>query len=72
MAAARNGEKHLIRQHEALKVLGVTEMTLWRWRHDPKLDFPSPIRVRRRNYYYRDELYAWLERQKEADYAKAS
>jgi predicted DNA-binding transcriptional regulator AlpA len=64
MPAARNHEQHLIRQQEVLKVLGVTQMTLWRWRNDPKLDFPSPIVVRRRNYYDREELDSWLKRQR--------
>jgi hypothetical protein len=40
-------------------------MTLLRWRRDPNLGFPSPIIVRKRNYYYREELDAWLERQRE-------
>jgi hypothetical protein len=28
--------------------LGITMMTLWRWRNDPELDFPKAVRVRGR------------------------
>jgi predicted DNA-binding transcriptional regulator AlpA len=27
---------------------GVSSMTLWRWDHDPRVNFPKPIRINRR------------------------
>jgi predicted DNA-binding transcriptional regulator AlpA len=44
---------------------GVTDMTIWRWLHHPKLDFPKPIKIGRRNYWRETELSAWLDRQAE-------
>ena len=38
----------------AVKVLeryGVSQMSLWRWERDEKLNFPQPIRIGRRRYY---------------------
>jgi hypothetical protein len=28
----------------------ITSMTLWRWDHDAELDFPPPIKIRKKNY----------------------
>lgn len=65
--------QRLISQQHALSYLGgITEMTLWRWRQDPRLNFPKPYTIRRRNFYDRTELDAWLKRQREAAYAQAS
>jgi|RhiMethySRZTD1v2_1073278.scaffolds.fasta_scaffold4843472_2 predicted DNA-binding transcriptional regulator AlpA len=44
---------------------GVTAMTLWRWDHDPSVNFPKPIRINRRKYRDEAELEAW-ERQRAA------
>lgn len=33
-----------------------TGMTLWRWRRDPDLGFPKPVKIRGRNYTAADEL----------------
>ena len=38
---------------------GVTSMTLWRWDHDPRVNFPKPIRINRRKYRDEAELEAW-------------
>ncbi|TNC10426.1 transcriptional regulator [Methylobacterium terricola] len=29
----------------------ISDMTLWRWEKDPKLDFPKPIRINGRRYW---------------------
>jgi hypothetical protein len=58
-------EKRLISQQHALSYLGgITEMTLWRWRQDPRLNFPKPYVIRRRNFYDVAELDSWLKRQR--------
>ena len=65
--------QRLISQQCALSYLGgITEMTLWRWRQDPRLDFPRPYVIRRRNFYDRAELDDWLQRQREVAYEQAS
>jgi predicted DNA-binding transcriptional regulator AlpA len=38
---------------------GITAMTLWRWDHDEKLNFPPPIRIGRRKYRKLSELVAF-------------
>ncbi|SFH21197.1 helix-turn-helix transcriptional regulator [Sulfitobacter dubius] len=46
------------------EILGVSEMTVWRWRQDPSLGFPSPVRIRNRLYFRADELRDWMETQR--------
>jgi predicted DNA-binding transcriptional regulator AlpA len=29
----------------------LSDMTIYRWRHDPKLDFPKPVEIRGRLYF---------------------
>jgi predicted DNA-binding transcriptional regulator AlpA len=38
---------------------GVSSMTIWRWCRDPKLCFPQPITIRRRNFWSMSALRAW-------------
>jgi hypothetical protein len=38
---------------------GVSAMTLWRWDHDPELNFPKPIRIRGRKYRDAEQLDAF-------------
>ncbi|WFS23934.1 helix-turn-helix domain-containing protein [Rhizobium rhododendri] len=37
----------------------ITEMTLWRWQRDKRLNFPMPMRVNRRRLYLEQDLVAW-------------
>lgn len=37
----------------------VSEMTLWRWVHDAKLNFPAPEKIRARNFWRLSALDAW-------------
>jgi predicted DNA-binding transcriptional regulator AlpA len=41
------------------KRYGVSAMTLWRWDHDPHINFPKPIRINRRKYRDEADLEAW-------------
>jgi predicted DNA-binding transcriptional regulator AlpA len=41
---------------------GVTSMTLWRWDHDPEMNFPPPIKIGRRNYRSRRQLEEFKQR----------
>ena len=38
---------------------GVCAMTLWRWDHDPEMNFPKPMRILTRSYRDEEELVAW-------------
>jgi hypothetical protein len=34
-------------------------MALWRWIHDPKLQFPQPIYIQKYRYWKLSDLIAW-------------
>jgi predicted DNA-binding transcriptional regulator AlpA len=36
-----------------------SNMSLWRWRRDPKLNFPPPITVKRRLLWKVEDLEQW-------------
>ncbi|HZK91571.1 MAG TPA: hypothetical protein VFC56_15610 [Stellaceae bacterium] len=38
---------------------GISQMSLWRWLHDPRLQFPAPVQIRERNYWRLDEIVEW-------------
>ena len=40
---------------------GVSDMTLWRWLHDPAMNFPKPVRIQSRRYWRESDLTEWLE-----------
>ena len=49
-----------ITQPEAAKLLGgVTQMTIWRWRTNPALNFPRSLQINNRHYYVRSEILNW-------------
>jgi predicted DNA-binding transcriptional regulator AlpA len=49
-----------ITQPDAAKFLGnVSQMTLWRWRNNPALNFPRSIEINGRHYYSRAEILNW-------------
>lgn len=41
----------------------ISNPTLYRWERDPDLGFPKPVVIRRRKFYFEDELEAWEARQ---------
>ena len=45
---------------------GVSDMTLWRYLHDPYLNFPKPIYIKKRRYWQETEVISWLESQKKS------
>jgi predicted DNA-binding transcriptional regulator AlpA len=45
--------------------LGVSNVTLWRWRHDERLGFPKGRLINRRVYFPWHEVAAWLDRQEQ-------
>jgi predicted DNA-binding transcriptional regulator AlpA len=47
------------------KRLGVSSVTLWRWRHDERLGFPKGRKINDRVYFPWHEVAAWLERQQQ-------
>jgi predicted DNA-binding transcriptional regulator AlpA len=47
------------------KRLGISTVTLWRWRHDEELGFPKGRKINDRVYFPWHEVAAWLERQQQ-------
>jgi predicted DNA-binding transcriptional regulator AlpA len=47
------------------KRLGISAVTLWRWRHNAQLGFPKGRRINERVYFPWHEVAAWLERQQQ-------
>ena len=41
---------------------GISAMTLWRWDHDPTLNFPKRISIRNRNFRSRKQIEAFKRR----------
>jgi predicted DNA-binding transcriptional regulator AlpA len=37
----------------------ISDMTVWRWLHDPYLGFPQPIYLGKRRYWRLGDLEAW-------------
>jgi predicted DNA-binding transcriptional regulator AlpA len=46
--------------------LGISAVTLWRWRHDKKGGFPAPKVINGRLYFALGAVMAWLARQADA------
>lgn len=45
---------------------GVSDMTLWRWLHNPAMAFPKPVVISRRKYWDAAELDAFIAAQRTA------
>lgn len=45
------------------KLGGVSNMTIWRWMHNPSLDFPPPIKLNRRNYWSESAVNDYIHKQ---------
>jgi predicted DNA-binding transcriptional regulator AlpA len=46
--------------------LGISAVTLWRWRHDKEKGFPAPKVINGRLYFALGAVVAWLARQADA------
>jgi len=57
--------KHLTLQ-QLCERLRCSPMSVWRYRHDPKWNFPRAILVGRRLLWRVDEIEAWEERRRVA------
>ena len=58
-------ELELVYAAKLQRRLGISDVTLWRWRHDERLDFPKGRLINRRVYFPWHEVAAWLERQRQ-------
>ena len=49
--------------------LGISAVTLWRWRHDETSGFPPPKIIKRRMYFPLTAVIDWVERQPDEEAA---
>jgi predicted DNA-binding transcriptional regulator AlpA len=52
--------KKWLRNSELSRYLGVSAMTIWRWKRDPALNFPSPSVVNDIEYTNVDHVDKWM------------
>jgi predicted DNA-binding transcriptional regulator AlpA len=45
------------------RIGGVSTMCIWRWMRDPRVQFPLPIKINRRNYWRLGDLRRWQAEQ---------
>jgi hypothetical protein len=55
-------QDELVPDPQVCKEFGITAMTLWRWDRDPELDFPPPVKIRKKNYRSRQLLEQFKQR----------
>jgi hypothetical protein len=51
---------------------GVTDRTLDRWLADSTLNFPSPMLIKRRRYFFLDEIEEWERMQARKNSGRAT
>lgn len=57
-------EKTYITAPDVCKRFSISQMSLWRWIGDEKLQFPRPLRIRNRRFFRLDEIQAFEARQR--------
>ncbi len=45
----------------------ISHMTLWRWQNDPEIQFPRPMKIRKRRFWRLGDLVAFDARQRAKD-----
>jgi predicted DNA-binding transcriptional regulator AlpA len=45
------------------KMLNISSVTLWRWRHRKSSEFPAAKSINSRLYFYWPDVQAWLDKQ---------
>ena len=59
-------ERHWVTGPTLRKILNISSVTLWRWRHNPSMGFPPAKRINGRTFFVWHEVVAWLEKQPDA------
>jgi hypothetical protein len=48
--------KYLTARQVRERLGNVSDMSIWRWLHDPKMGFPTPLRINRRRLFNEEEI----------------
>ena len=58
-AQAADDDTLLTRAAWRARVGGVSQMCIWRWLRDSRVQFPQPVTINRRNYWRLGDLRRW-------------
>jgi predicted DNA-binding transcriptional regulator AlpA len=53
--------RRFVRNAELMRCLGISKMTLWRFKNDPVLGFPKATAINGIEFNDLDEIYAWIK-----------
>ena len=53
---------YLVPDKQIMREFSVSAMSIWRWTHDPNMNFPPPIVINNRNYRSRRAIESFKER----------
>jgi predicted DNA-binding transcriptional regulator AlpA len=65
--AAPPSEDRYINREQLRALIPASDMTLWRWQRNPKVAFPSPVKLGDdgRNYWWLPTVRAWMRAREE-------
>jgi predicted DNA-binding transcriptional regulator AlpA len=63
-----NSDERYISSAELLQIVPISEMTLWRWQRDPRVNFPKAVKLgaNGRNFWWFPDIREWQRRRQEA------
>jgi predicted DNA-binding transcriptional regulator AlpA len=60
-------EERYINREQLRALIPASDMTLWRWQRNPKVAFPSPVKLGAdgRNYWWLPTVRGWMRQREE-------
>jgi predicted DNA-binding transcriptional regulator AlpA len=60
-------EDRYINREQLRALIPASDMTLWRWQRNPKVAFPSPVKLGDdgRNYWWLPAIRSWMRQRRE-------
>jgi predicted DNA-binding transcriptional regulator AlpA len=65
-------QERLISSEELRRIVPVSEMQIWRYLRDPRVEFPQPIKLcpGGRNFWRLSEVRAWIEQRRDRRFTR--